>query len=66
MSDVKKHLAKKHQVRIVLLLKGRQKAHLDRGVLFLNEIHEEFMKEAGSLASKPTERNLSLTYNPKS
>ncbi len=55
----------REQVRITLVLRGRQKGHLESALQFLTKIHTEWFEDVGSLAKYPTFDNLSLTYNPK-
>lgn len=65
MKQAQGFLKKRQQVRVTLILKGREKYSPERGVEFLNEIHETFLDEFGRCAKMPTTQNLSLTYNPR-
>ena len=64
MKQAQKFLEKKEQTRVQLLLKGRQKSHPERGVDFLLNVYEEFLKDYGKLVNKPSPSNLSLTLMP--
>ncbi len=66
MKQAQCFLEKREQVRITLVVKGRQKGHISSSLQFLNEIHEEFFAECGKLVKSPTAENLSLMYNPSS
>lgn len=66
MKQAQKFLSKKEQVRIVVLLKGRQKDHPERGADFLNTIAENYLNDYGNCVKKATTTNLSLTFMPKS
>lgn len=59
-------LEKREQVRIALVLRGRQKGHVDSSIEFLSKINEDFFVGLGSLVKPPTAGNLALTYNPVS
>lgn len=65
MKQAQGFLAKKKQVRVSVVLHGRQKSKPDFAIQFLNELHETYLKAYGSLASSPNEKNIQLTYNPK-
>ena len=65
MEQANTFLAKKEQVRITLTLKGRQKAHPERGVDFLNGICETYFSETGRCVNKPSVSSLNLTLMPK-
>lgn len=64
LSKAKEFLAKRSQVKVIIQLKGREKAKPMRGVEFLNEIITE-LGDAGSPANMPNVQNLSVTFNPK-
>lgn len=66
MKQACKFLDKKEQVRVQLLLKGRQKGNPDRGVEFLKELYDDFLSESGKLVNKPNPSNLSLVLMPLS
>lgn len=66
MKQVQKFLEKKEQVRVQLLLKGRQKSNPERGVEFLLNNYEEYLSDYGKLSNQPNPSNLSLTLMPKS
>lgn len=66
MKQAQGFLEKREQVRITLVLRGRQKGHVDTSLEFLQSIHDEFFAELGKLVKPPTAQNLSLTYNPAS
>jgi translation initiation factor IF-3 len=57
-------LIKKSQVKILVQLRGREKANPMRGVEFLNQIIEE-LREKGSPANIPNTTTLFVTFNPK-
>ena len=57
-------LAKKSQVKIVVQLRGREKAKPLRGVEFLNQVIED-LKAVGSPANTPKVDSLFVTFNPK-
>lgn len=59
-----KFLEKKEQVKIIVNLRGREKYHADRGLHLLNKAHA-ILNVHGTRTSKPTERNLSIVYNPR-
>jgi len=65
IKQAQKFLEKKEQIRITLTLRGRQKAHPERAVEFLNEINEEHFKDYGRCVKPATENSLSLTLMPK-
>lgn len=58
-------LEKKLQVRIVPTVHGRQLFHPERTLKFLDEIKVQ-LEEYGTLANVPSEKNMSLVFNPKS
>lgn len=64
MKAAQEFLRNKEQVRIVLVLRGRQRGRQSSGIVFLEKIHNEYLAEVGKLVKAPTEGNLSLTYNP--
>lgn len=64
MKQAQKFLSKKEQVRVTVLLKGRQKDHPERASIFLNDKYEEFLKGHGTLARPATPANPSLTIMP--
>jgi len=66
MKQAQAFLEKREQVRVTLVLKGRQRGHVSTSIEFLTHIHEEFFASCGSLVKPPTAENLSLTYNPSS
>lgn len=66
MKQAQDFLEKREQVRITLVLRGRQKGHVETSLEFLHKIHDEFFSECGKLVKEPTAQNLSLTYNPAS
>ena len=57
-------LVERSQVKVVLQLRGREKAHPEKGVEFLNTIAQE-LNTVGSTANHPTTKNLFITFNPK-
>ncbi len=59
-------LEHREQVRITLVLRGRQKGHVDSSIEFLSKINEDFFIGVGNLVKPPTAGNLALTYNPSS
>lgn len=65
MKQVQKFLEKKEQVRVVLLLKGRQKGNPKRGADFLNEVAETYLNDFGKCVKAASESNLNLTFMPK-
>lgn len=66
MKQAQEFLEKREQVRITLVLRGRQKGHVGTSLEFLHKLHEEFFSRCGKLVKEPTAQNLSLTYNPAS
>lgn len=64
VKQAQKFLSNKEQVRIALVVKGRQKARTDTAVEFLNEIHETYMQDCGNLVKAPNAGGLFLTYMP--
>lgn len=64
MKQAQEFLLKREQVRITLVLRGRQKGHVDTSLEFLRKINEDFFSECGRLVKEPSAQNLSLTYNP--
>jgi translation initiation factor IF-3 len=66
MKQAQVFLEKREQVRITLVLKGRQRGRQLSAVEFLQEIHETYFTDFGNLIKPPTDGNLSLTYNPAS
>lgn len=64
MKQAQKFLEKKEQVRVVLLLKGRQKDHPERGAEFLNNLAKDYLKEYGNCVKPASVKNLSLTFMP--
>jgi translation initiation factor IF-3 len=65
MKQAQQFLSSKEQVRVVLILKGRQKAYPQKAVDFLNKVAEDFLNDFGNSANVASVSNLSLTYNPK-
>lgn len=57
-------LAKKSQVKIIVQLRGREKAAPKRGIEFLNQVIAE-LAEVGSPANTPNTASLFVTLNPK-
>lgn len=64
VKQAEKFLLKKEQVRISIIMHGRQFLHPDRGFRFLEKIKED-LAEFGTAANTPTEKNMSITFNPK-
>lgn len=64
MKQAQEFLAKKEQVRVVLLLKGRQKNSPERGAEFLNELYKEYFTGHGKCVKPATAANLGLTLMP--
>lgn len=64
MKQAEGFLKKKEQVRVVLLLKGRQKNNPERGAEFLNELKETYLKGHGKCVKPATPENLGLTFMP--
>lgn len=64
MKQAQKFLQKKEQVRIALLLKGRQKSNPERGAEFLNDLNEKFFTKHGRCVKPATPQNLGLTLMP--
>lgn len=64
MKQAEKFLKKKLQVRVSVKMFGRQLAHPERGFKMLEEIIE-FLRDYGTPANKPTEKNMSVVFNPK-
>lgn len=65
MEQAQKFLEKKEQVKIVLTLRGRQKAHPERGVDFLNKLRNEYFSDSARCVKEASETSLSLTLMPK-
>lgn len=57
-------LSKREQVKVIVQLKGREKAHPERGVEFLNVIIRE-LANISSPANTPSRGSLFVTFNPK-
>lgn len=66
MKQAQGFLHDREQVRVQLVLKGRQKGHIDSALEFLSKINDEFFTDLGSLTKAPSGVNLGLTYNPTS
>lgn len=66
MKQAQGFLEKREQVRVQLVLKGRQKGNIPSALELLGKINEEFFTEFGTLTKPPTAQNLSLSYNPSS
>lgn len=66
MKQAQGFLEKREQVRIQLVLKGRQKGHVESALEFLGKINEDFFVGFGTLTKLPSGDNLALTYNPVS
>lgn len=66
MKQAQGFLEKREQVRVQLVLKGRQKGHIKSALEFLSSINDEFFVGFGQLTKAPSEGNLTLTYNPVS
>lgn len=66
MKQAQGFLINREQVRIQLVLRGRQKGHVESSLEFLKQIHDEFFVDYGTLAKTPTGDNLGLSYNPAS
>lgn len=64
MKQAESFLKKKEQVRVVLLLKGRQKNNPQRGADFLNELRENYLTGHGKCVKPATPENLGLTFMP--
>lgn len=64
MKQAEKFLSKKEQVRITVLLKGRQKSSPERASIFLNDKFEEYLKGHGKCVKPATAANPSLTIMP--
>lgn len=64
MKQVTDFLTSKEQVKIQLTLKGREKAHPERGVDFLNNLYETHLSTHGKCAKQATEASLHLTLMP--
>lgn len=66
MKQAQGFLEKREQVKITLILRGRQKGHQASAVEFLVKLHEDYLKDSGTLVRPPGEGHLFLTYNPAS
>jgi translation initiation factor IF-3 len=66
MKQAQTFLEKREQVKILLVLRGRQRGRQVSAVEFLLELHENYLASYGKLAKPPTDGNLTLTYNPLS
>lgn len=64
MKQAQGFLAKKEQVRLVVLLKGRQKNNPERAAEFLNELNKEYFTGHGKCVKPATATNLGLTLMP--
>lgn len=64
MKQAQKFLEDREQVRVTLVLRGRQRGHTASSIEFLAQIHEEFFADHGKLVKEPSAENPSLTYNP--
>ena len=64
MKQAQKFLEGREQVRVTLVLRGRQRGKREHAVDHLLEIHEEFFEGYGKLVNHPSVDHLSLTYNP--
>lgn len=64
MKQAQKFLDKKEQVRVVLLLKGRQKSNPERGAEFLNDLNKDYFAGHGKCVKPATVTNLALTFMP--
>jgi len=65
MKQAQKFLQEKNQVRISLILKGREKSRPQNAINFLDHVSREYLDDYGKCANKASERNFQLTYNPK-
>lgn len=66
MKQAQGFLEKREQVRVTLVLRGRQRGRQISAIEFLEEIHATYFEGVGALTKPPTDGNLSLTYNPVS
>lgn len=57
-------LAKGKQLRVQVVLRGREKAHPEYAVELLQKVMAD-LEEASTVAKPPTRDNLSVTFNPK-
>lgn len=57
-------LLKHSQVKVIVQLRGREKAHPYKGVEFLNMVMKE-LSHVGSPANNPNASSLFITFNPK-
>lgn len=65
MKQAQKFLMKKEQVRVQLLLKGRQRNKPEKGVEFLNNLAEKYLNEYGRCVKPATPDSLFLTFMPR-
>lgn len=65
MVQAKNFLEKKEQVKVLLVLKGREKAKPERGVEFLENLYSEFLSDDSRCVKQATSSSLSLTLMPK-
>ena len=66
MKQAQEFLIKRQQVRVTIVLKGRQKGHPERAVTFLNDLYAAYLQDYGKLAKEASIGNLGLTLNPSS
>jgi len=64
MKQAQKFLTNKEQVRVTVLLKGRQKSSPERAAEFLNQQYEEYLVGHGKCVKPATTENPSLTVMP--
>lgn len=64
MKQAEKFLKKKTQVKVTVVMYGRQLNHPERGFVMLQKVMEA-LKDFGTPANKPTPKNMSLVFNPK-
>lgn len=64
MKQAQKFLAKKEQVRVAVLLKGRQKNTPEKAAEFVNQQYEQYLVGHGKCVKPATAANPSLTVMP--
>lgn len=64
MKQAQKFLSKKEQVRVMVLLKGRERSRADKAAEILNQLYEEYLTAHGKCTKPATPQNPTLTIMP--
>ena len=65
MAQAQEFLKAKEQVRVVVILKGRQRMKPEQAVDFLTALFDTYLAEYGRCVRQPSVKNLSIMVIPR-